>query len=273
MNRHIGANRRKQHSDKRRRIGKAVTAALTKGARCTKLVVIALIVIGGASYGALMCSSWMKRSPLFTVSSITVEGTARIDKKEILRLSGIKTGMRMLNFRPSAAEKAIEKEPWVKSACVVRRFPHTVAIRIRERTPIVLVSTGRVYYADDDGILLPMFPGTYSNLPLITGIDDVRSDSVMCLGMGALKRIKSLLDQCKSVDVAFAKRLSQIDFSNDPVIRLSLNDMPVVVEMDATETKVSLGRLKGLVESLEGDAGKAPTHINLCYEDLAYLSR
>jgi hypothetical protein len=91
--------------------------------------------------------------------------------------------------------------------------------------------------------------------------------------MGSLKRIKNFLDQCKSVDVAFAKRVSQIDFSNDPVIRLSLNDMPVVVEMEDTETKVSLARLKRLVESLEGDAGKAPTHINLCYEDLAYLSR
>jgi cell division septal protein FtsQ len=271
MHKHIGANRRKKHSDKRQRIGKAVTTALTKGATGTKFLVIAVVVIGGASYGALKSASWMKRSPLLTVSSVSVEGSSRIDKKEILRLSGIKTGMHMLNISPSAAEKAIEKEPWVKTASVVRRFPHTVVVRIRERTPIALVSAGRVYYADDDGMLLPMFKGTYSNLPLITGIAGVRPDSVPRVGTQALNRIKRLLDQCKSVDAAFAKRVSQIDFSNDPVIRLSLNDMPVVVEMEDTDTKVSLARLKQLVESLEGNVKGAPAHIDLRYEDLAFL--
>jgi hypothetical protein len=271
MNRHIGANRRKKHSEKRQRIGNAMGWLLAKGAAGGKVAAIALLIVGGASYGALRLASWMKRTPLFTVSSITVEGTSRIDKKEIIRLSSIKPGMRMMDLRPAVAERAIETEPWVKTARVVRHFPHAVSIRVRERTPIALVSAGNVYYADEDGMLLPLFFGTYSNLPLITGIADVRLDSVKCVPMGTFKRVKRILDQCASADGAFAKRVSLVDFSGSPVIRLSLDDMPVVIEMQEGDVETSVARLKQLVESVQGEAKGAPKNINLCYENLAYL--
>jgi POTRA domain, FtsQ-type/Cell division protein FtsQ len=271
MNRHIGANRRKKHSEKRQRMGNAVGRVLAQGVKGGKLAAIVILVVGGASYGALKLVSWMKHSPLFTVSSITVEGTSRIDKKEIIGLSGIKPGMRMMELRPVASQRAIETEPWVKTARVVRHFPHTVCIRVRERTPIALVSAGNVYYADEDGMLLPLFFGTYSNLPLITGLADVRLDSVKCVAKSGIDRVKRFLDQCASADNAFAKRVSLIDFSASPVIRVSLDDMPVVVEMQEDDIRTSVARLKQLVESMPGEAKGAPKNINLCYENLAYL--
>jgi cell division protein FtsQ len=271
MNRHIGANRRKKHSEKRKRMGNAVGQVLAKAVAGGRLAAIAILVVGGASYGALKLVSWMKRAPMFTVSSITVEGTSRIDKKEIIMLSGIKPGMRMMDLRPRASQRAIEAEPWVKAARVVRHFPNTVCIRVRERTPIALVSAGNVYYADEDGMLLPLFFGTYSNLPLVSGLADVRLDSVKCVGAGSFGRVRRFIDQCASVDNAFAKRVSLIDFSASPLIRVSLDDMPVVIEMQENDVKTSVARLKQLVESVQGEAKGSPKNINLCYENLAYL--
>jgi cell division protein FtsQ len=272
MNKHIGANRQKKYGEQRRRIRKAMTTAVSKGVVGSRFVAIAVVVIGASSYGALRLASWMKSSPMFTVSSITVEGTSRIDKSEVLRLSDIKTGMRIMGIRPGVAERAIAKNPWVKKAGVTRHFPSTVVIRVQERTPIALVNAGNVYYADDEGKLLPLFKGTYSDLPLVTGVKGVRLDSVACVEKQSFERVKRFLDQCKSVDIAFAKRLSQIDFSGDPVIKVSLDDLrPVVIEMNDADTKTSVARLKRLVESVQGGAKGTPKHINLCYQDLAYL--
>jgi cell division septal protein FtsQ len=271
MHKHIGANRRKKYGDQHRRIRKAMTTAVSKGVVGSRFIAIAVVVIGGASYGALRLASWMKTSPLFTVSSMTVEGTSRIEKSEILRLSGIKPGMRIMSINPGAAQRAIAQNPWVKQVTVARHFPGTVAICVRERVPIALVNVGNVCYADDDGKLLPLFKGTYSDLPLITGIRGARMDSVACVEKQSFERVKRFLDQCKAVDAAFAKRLSQIDFSGDPVIRMSLDDVPVVIELNDADTKTSVARLKQLVESVQGSVKGTPKHINLCYENLAYL--
>ena len=272
MNKHIGANKRKKYGDQRRRIRKVMKTAVSKGVVGSRFIAIAIVVTGAASYGALRLASWMKSSPKFTVSSISVEGTSRIEKSEILRLSGIKPGMRIMSISPGAAQRAIAKNPWVKKVDVTRHLPGTVAIRVQERIPLALVNAGNVYYADNDGKLLPLFKGTYSDLPLITGLKGVRLDSVACVEQQCFERVKRFLALCTSVDVAFAKRLSQVDFSGDPVIKVSLDDLrPLVIEMNDADTKTSVARLKQLIESVQGGAKGVPKYINLCYENLAYL--
>jgi cell division septal protein FtsQ len=271
MHKRIGANRLRKHSEKRLRVGKAVKKALVKGVSGSKIMVIAVCVIGGAFFGAVRLAAWIKNSPLFTVSVIAVEGTARIDKNEVVRLSGIKTGMRIMDIRPAFAARAIAKNLWVKHARVTRRFPNRVIINVQERTPVALLSAGNVYYTDEDGNLMPLFAGTYSNLPLITGVKGVRIDSAVCVEAGSFERAKRFLNECKAIDAAFAKRVSQIDFGSDAVIRLSLEDMPVVIEMNDADTKKSMARLKKIVESVEDKTGGGLKRINLCYENLAYV--
>jgi len=272
MQKHIGANKRKIHTDRRQRLGKAMTRAVSKGVSGSRILALAVLTIGAASYGALKVASWVKHSPAFIVSSLSVEGASRLDGNEIIRLSGIKPGMRIMEINPGAAARAVGKNPWIKSANITRHFPHSVVIRIKEREPLALVSAGNVYYTDEDGMLMPLFPGTYSSLPLVTGIRDVRLDSVKCLGRQSIERIRRFLDQCKAVDIAFAKRVSQVDFSGYPVVRLSLEDIrPVVIELTDEDTRTSVARLSQLLESSRDEPRGAPRHINLCYENLAYV--
>lgn len=177
----------------------------------------------------------------------------------------------MMQIRPGAVEKAIAKNPWVKSIDVTRHFPSKVVISIKERTPIALVSAKNVYYTDNEGMLLPLFSSTYSNLPLLSGISDIRSDSVKCIGSQTFARVKHFLDDCTQADPAFAKKISQIDFGSDPLIRMSLEDIPYVVDISDADTKTSIYRLKQLVQSVQKDARGTPKQINLCYEDLGYV--
>ncbi len=266
MHKRMGANRRRIHGERRRALGKAVKKAVTKGASFSTIAIIAVCVIGGAVFAAVKLVSWMNRSPLFVVSNIRVEGAMRVDTMDAVRMSGITPGMRMTAIRPAVCEKALEANAWVRRAHVERHLPNTITIRLEEREPIALVNTGRVRYMDKDGVLLPLFCGTYSRLPVVSGLT---LDAPGRCAAGAVERVQRFLDDCN--DEPLAKRISQIDFSKETMVRIRLEDFPAVVELSESQMRAEMRRLGQLVESARQDPKGAPKRINLCYENLAYV--
>jgi cell division protein FtsQ len=233
-----------------------------------KIAAIALLVCGGGIVAAMKVVPWINRSPLFTVKEIRVEGCMRVDKDEAVRQSGIAPGMRMMQLSPAAVRKAIERNAWVRRARVVRQFPSTVVIRLEERKPIALVNYGRVRYLDEDGVLLPLFTATYSNLPVVSGF---LPDTSGRLSAAALARVKRFLNDCETANAAVAKRISQVDFSTPCAVRIKLEDSPAVVEINDAQTPALLRRLQQIAQSEQNGPKGLPKRINLCYENLAYV--
>jgi hypothetical protein len=179
--------------------------------------------------------------------------------------------MRMMDIHPAVSQKAIARNRWVKTVDVSRYFPNTVVICVHEREPVALVCAGGVYYMDKDGTLLPLFDKTYSNLPVVTGVLDVRLDSVMCVGAQACTRIKAFFEAAKNEDASFAKRISQVDFMANQMVRLHMEDMPTTIELTDANAPVILHRLRQLVETVQNRPDALPHSINLCYANMAYI--
>jgi hypothetical protein len=270
MHKRVGANSRKHSQEKRKAVGSALGKALKKGMSASRIMVIVILVCGGGIFAAVKVLSWMKRSPVFTVAAVRVEGTMRVNNADAIRLSGIKPGMHMMELRLRVSEKAIAQNPWVRRAHVIRRFPATVVIKIEERMPIVLVNTGRVRYMDGDGVLLPLFAGTYSGLPVVSGF---AADSTGRLVSGDLRRIRRFLGDCGTGGKDFVKRISQIDFSRAGMVRMKLDDVPTVVEIGEEHAQTSAHRLRMLMEAEQNNQDGPPRRINLYYENLAYVQR
>lgn len=268
MHKHVGANRRRKHGEKRRAAGKALDRMMGKFLSAGKIAAIALLVCGGGIVAAMKIVPWVNRSPLFTVKDIRVEGCMRVDKAEAVRQSGVAPGMRMMQLSPAAAQKALERIAWVRRARVVRQFPSTVMIRLEERKPIALVNCGRVRYLDEDGVLLPLFTATYSNLPVVSGF---MPDTSGRLSAAALARVKRFLDDCATADASVAKRISQVDFSTPRAVRIKLEDSPAVIEINDAQTATLLRRLQQIAQSEQNGPKGLPKRINLCYENLAYV--
>jgi cell division septal protein FtsQ len=268
MHKHVGANRRRKHGEKRRAAGKALGRMMGKVLSAGKIAAIALLVCGGGIVAAMKFVPWVNRSPLFTVKDIRVEGCMRVDKAEAVRQSGVAPGMRMMKLSPAVAQKALERNAWVRRARVARQFPSTVVIRLEERKPIALVNCGRVRYLDEDGVLLPLFTATYSNLPVVSGF---MPDTSGRLSAVALARVKRFLIDCESADASVAKRISQVDFSTPRAVRIKLEDSPAVIEINDAETPTLLRRLQQIAQSEQNGPKGLPKRINLCYENLAYV--
>ena len=268
MHKHVGANRRRKHGEKRRAAGKTLGRIAGRFLPAGKIAAVALLVCGGGIVAAVKLVPWINHSPLFTVKEIHVEGCVRVDGTEAVRQSGIAPGMRMMKLSPAAAQKAIERIAWVRRARVVRQFPGTVVIRLEERKPIALVNCGRVRYVDEDGVLLPLFAATYSNLPVVSGF---LPDPSGHLPAAALARVKRFLLDCESADASVAKRISQVDFSAPRAVRIKLEDSPSMIEINDEQTPTLLRRLQQIAQSEQNGPKGLPKRINLCYENLAYV--
>jgi cell division septal protein FtsQ len=269
MNKRLGANRRKKRSEVITKIktGRLVRRAFSWSAGAA---VAAALCVGGCIAARGL---WIQlgSSERFTVHSIEVRGARRIGAAEISRLSGLHEGMPMSDVKPRAAEKGIGANCWIRKANVARGFPDKVVLSVEERAPIALVNAGRVYYLDDEGVLLPLFQGTYSDLPVISGIDAGPDCSVgKKVSAENMRRVKSFLAEIEKNGVLSTRRLSQIDFSGAAGVKLALENSRTLVELDDKQGLVGLARLKGLIDVFENSSEGMPKRINLCYDNLAY---
>ena len=265
MHKRIGANKMKKHREARsaatlRRKGRSyVSIGVT--------VLLTLFVCGGVIGGAVRLWAWLENTPKLLVRSIEIRGNIRTNQEEIRRLSQLRVGMHMLGIRPAQAERAIMTIGWIRQAHVSRRFPGKVKVDVEEREPIALVNVGRIYYIDKEGVELPLFPATYTDLPVISGVGDSTCNRI---SRASLKRIVALLGAADDINPSLMKQVSQIDFSNGSTVRIKLENNPLLIEIDDRNYGVQLRRFQELMEVFKNNPEGMPQSINLCYANLAF---
>ncbi len=90
---------------------------------------------------------------IFTVQEININGNTKINKKEILKRSGLRQGESSIFFFEDSVEENILKNPWVKDVSVTKEFPKKVNIQINEEESYCLLfdENEELYYISKDG--------------------------------------------------------------------------------------------------------------------------
>ena len=99
------------------------------------LGVIALVALGALGF-------WLIRSPLLSVSSISVSGAERSDPVATIDAMGVVVGVPTIDVDAGAIKHAVETDPWIDSADVSVRWPGTVAITVTEHVPLAPARAG-----------------------------------------------------------------------------------------------------------------------------------
>ena len=90
------------------------------------------------------------------IERVHVLGAAHHSEADILRLAGVRIGDPLLWVTTWSAS-GLENDPWVLGARIFRRWPDTLHIEVRERTPVLatpVLAKGATAYALD-GTVLP----------------------------------------------------------------------------------------------------------------------
>lgn len=118
---------------------------------------------------------------LFSLERIEISRMKRITRNEIIALAGVKLGDPLLSMDLQHMAEQLEKNPWIETLKVRRRFPGTLNIEITEREPVAIVNMGYLYYLDAKGdIFKPLTEGDRLDFPILTGIteEDLGKDPV-----------------------------------------------------------------------------------------------
>jgi cell division protein FtsQ len=118
------------------------------------------------------------------VTDIEVEGRETTDPATIMRALSAERGTPILAVSPSRAKQQLESLPWVRSAAIERRLPHTLFVRLVERRPLaVWQHNGKQELIDRQGEVIPVKDlGPFAKLPTVVG-DDAAPHAAKLLDM------------------------------------------------------------------------------------------
>lgn len=108
-------------------------------------------------------------SSFFHVRQIYVSGNRRVARQSIIKDSRIGNNTSVLSLPSGDIEARVEREPWIAGATVSHRWPFDVAIAVKERVPLAVLSAGPVFYLlDRDSVVIERrSSNTHGDLPVI----------------------------------------------------------------------------------------------------------
>jgi cell division protein FtsQ len=115
----------------------------------------------------------LTRTSLFSARTITIRGVAHLKRSDILRIADIGSGTNVFTFDTAAAERRLERDPWIADATITKDLPSTVSVDIRERVAVAVVASGgALRLVAEDGVLLgAALPDLASGLPHIASAE------------------------------------------------------------------------------------------------------
>ena len=132
------AEQRMRQRMRRRRLRRWVVVAIP-------LLVVAL----------LAATAWvLLASPMLAVTTVRVEGTHRLTVDQVRQAADVPIGRTMLRQDLASVQQRVEALRVVRSATVTEQWPHTVVVRVVERTPVATAQTasGSWWLLDVDGV-------------------------------------------------------------------------------------------------------------------------
>jgi cell division protein FtsQ len=186
-----------------------------------------------------------RRIEYLQVRRVEVSGTRFLAPHEVLETSGIRRGFHLLDDR-HPLESALLRHPAIAEAQVLRKPPHTLRVRIREKQPVAFVSDGTLKTADGNGEILPFDPANvFVDLPIVRGsLDDpMQSD--------ALRRVLSETQRLTLLDAAFMREISEIRLSgrSEGVMIMTHRAAEVVIPMGLPALR--LAQLRAVISDME----------------------
>ncbi|HCF51269.1 MAG TPA: hypothetical protein DER60_13370 [Syntrophomonas sp.] len=94
-------------------------------------------------------------SSFFYIDQITVQGAERMGSAEVIRLSGLQTGLNIFSVNGQQISQALKVHPMVQDVKVIRHWPRHLEIQVSERQAWALIPCqGGFLCIDQEGVVI-----------------------------------------------------------------------------------------------------------------------
>ena len=153
---------------RRRFLRLGVIGSFCKGCFKVSGAILVLVLI---SFAFLSIYHYLLTSPYLELDHVEVQGVQKELKAQLLQEAGLPPKVSLLALNLRALKKRLEKDPWVRSVQLERRFPHSLLIRAEKQEPRAILLANGMYYLNRFGeVFKKVGPSEDTDFPLVTGL-------------------------------------------------------------------------------------------------------
>ena len=229
-------------------------------------VVFIVALVGGGI--CMLIYQGLSRSVFFQVDKVDITGCQRLDTRQVLSWSGLDIKTNLWSLRTTRLRKHLEKQNWIQSATVKRKWPNELHIRIRERVPLAILNQDAgLAYVDKKGFFIsPVLPADSLDFPVITGREKSKTGKN---GEEWLKDALSFISYAGGGNpVLPTQNISEIHVGQEGQLTMYLADNPFPIYLGKGEMKRKYSRLSKVLSWLY----RKKEYVSTASIDLNYLS-
>jgi cell division protein FtsQ len=229
-----------------------------------------LSVLSVISLTFVMLYNYLLTSPHMKLENVEIYGVDEGMKNELLQMCGLTSEQGLLSLKLESLRKRIEKHPWVRSATVERRFPHSLIVQVEKEEPVMLVLQDQLFYMNREGRLFKqVLPDEEADFPILTGLRGTETDK-----MEKLDQTVQVLNVLKAEKDRWSlQNLSEMHLNKNGGIALYFNHIQAAINISLQNPGPHMEGLKQVTKHLsESGKIKLVTRIDLNHVDGAVVS-
>ena len=131
-------------------------------------VTVVALVVGLTATGLAFGAEWALHQPFLRAEHVSVVGNTHESAARVLAVSGLAAHPPMIDVSGREISERLQALPWIGGVTVVRRWPDTVVLHVRERAAVAVAfdPSHRLQYVDGAGHDLGPAP-LDANLPTL----------------------------------------------------------------------------------------------------------
>lgn len=218
--------------------------------------VVMVVAIGGTvAWGA---RHYVKTSPRFAVTDVSVSGAKRRTADELSSTAGIAKGQNVFSVDLDKAQERLLGDPWIAQASLARQLPGTLLLQVVEREAAGIVTSGpETYLVTREGVIIKRIEaGDPSDLHVVTGI---AQSELMDDREGATRTIRKALDLAFDYDhssLASHSPLQEVHVEQNGEMTLTIGKSAVALHMGAGPYRKKLDQAVRVLAELDRRGAK-----------------
>lgn len=214
----------------------------------------------------------LKKNLDLKLKNLEFRGMKMLTREKLLADIGIDPGSDVLNIDLKEVERGLLRDPFVKSAEIIRVLPDTLLINIVERKPMAILRDEEPWYVDDQAIpfkTVEASEGDRFDYAVLTGVPRGSMDASTYRD-SVIKQSLSILNLLVSGKIVGGGEVSEINFSEIYGFSMYLGRKPVRVVLGFEDIREKLSRLKEILTRLKNRLALVSL-IDLDYEEKAVV--
>ena len=203
------------------------------------LVVLAILMVGTT---VLLGGRWLLRQPFFRVQTVRIVGATHELRTDVLRVTGLNRHPELYGLSATSLERSLSIFPWVTSAQVTVRWPHTVTITVHETHAVAVTSFHAAWaYVGANGANLGPAPAT-ADVPTL--VDPAAGAAWPYGGQGA-----AAVTIAATLPPAFAAQVRTINVDHRGAVSLGMTTPVLFVVGDSSNITAKFTAIASVLKS------------------------